>query len=281
MELITTIPKDAFTREDETNDSLYYSKNGTLIEHLDSVARSTIKELTSQLVVEKEPVILDLMAGWDSHIPANVNPSRITGLGLNKKELKLNKALSDYIIHDLNENPILPLSDEMFDIVTCTISVEYIMKPYEVFREVGRVLKPGGMFLVIFSDSYFPEKATKIWQDSMGRERLALVQEFFHGSNMFDPPDTYLSRGKRRSKDDIPAYYFYPSDPVYAVYADKRGGARKTKRKANTDHDQFLFSKREIEQRKKEIKNTLCCPYCNIFVLTMNVSILFEDGDLS
>ncbi len=263
MELVKTIPDNEFTRADETNDAVYYTKNGQLIEQLDTVARSTIQELIGQLVIEKEPAILDLMAGWDSHLPDTIRPKGITGLGLNKKELGLNRALSNFIIHDCNENPILPLSDGVFDVAICTMSVEYMTKPYELFREVGRILKPGGMFLVIFSDSFFPEKVTMIWEDSNGSERMALVKKFFGESEMFDPPQTYLSRGKRKSKNDIPGYYFHPSDPIYAVYADKRGGIRKTKRTAKTEHDHYPFNKREIEQRKKETKNALRCPYCN------------------
>jgi len=39
------------------------------VSHLDSLALATVEKLIETLVVEENPAILDLMAGWDSHIP--------------------------------------------------------------------------------------------------------------------------------------------------------------------------------------------------------------------
>ena len=60
------------------------------------------KRIIGTLVVEEAPAILDLMASWDSHLPASVRPSRTTGLGLNVRELRENPALDTAVLGDLN-----------------------------------------------------------------------------------------------------------------------------------------------------------------------------------
>jgi ubiquinone/menaquinone biosynthesis C-methylase UbiE len=42
-------------------------------------------------------------------------------------------------------DPKLPFPDESFDVVTCVVSVDYLIKPLEVFKEVG-VVWCGGCF---------------------------------------------------------------------------------------------------------------------------------------
>jgi hypothetical protein len=107
---------DAFSRRDDGDDARFYSKD-RFVSHLDALALETIERLIGTLVVEERPVILDLMAGWESHIPGTLEPSKVVGLGLNENELKENPALSEFIIHDLNGQPVLPFPEEAFDVV--------------------------------------------------------------------------------------------------------------------------------------------------------------------
>ena len=79
------------------------------VSHLDALALSTVEKIIGDLVVEERPVILDLMAGWDSHLPEGIQPARLVGLGLNENELQRNKALTEYRLHDLNRGPENPL----------------------------------------------------------------------------------------------------------------------------------------------------------------------------
>jgi len=76
------------------------------------------------------------------------------------------------VLHDLNADPRLPFPDNSFDTVLNTVSVDYMTHPIRVFEEVGRILKPGGLFLVIFSNRMFPPKAVKVWRESNEEERL-------------------------------------------------------------------------------------------------------------
>ena len=119
---------DAFSRLDESDDVVFYARD-RFVAHLDSVALETVEALIGNLVIEESPVILDLMASWDSHIPEKLNASRIVGLGLNENELRHNKALSEFVVHDLNRNPRLPFPDQTFDVVINTVSVDYMTRP--------------------------------------------------------------------------------------------------------------------------------------------------------
>jgi SAM-dependent methyltransferase len=256
------VGEDAFSRLDESQDRTFYAVD-RFVPHLDAVALDTVDRLIGTLVIEESPVVLDLMASWDSHIPEKLRSSRIVGLGLNENELTRNKALSEFVVHDLNRDPRLPFSDRSFDVVINTVSVDYITRPVEVFKEVERILKPGGLFLVIFSNRMFPEKAVKIWRQSSEEERILLVEDFFREAGAFEKTTLFVSKGKPRPEDDKYAKYAMPSDPVYAVYAEKRGGDPSRRQRPQAI---FFYGERveqeEMEGRTRRIKATLQCPYC-------------------
>jgi SAM-dependent methyltransferase len=252
----------AFSRLDETDDKIFYSTD-RFVNHMDAVAKKTVERIIGSLIIEEDPIILDLMAGWDSHIPGTLSPARVIGLGLNENELSRNKDLTEYTIHDLNKNPSLPFPDNMFDAVINTVSVDYLTKPVEIFVEVGRILKPGGLFLITFSNRMFREKAVKIWRDSCEQERMILVEEVFERAGLFEKPGVFVSRGRPRPRDDKYAHLNIPSDPIYAVYADKIGkDISRQKRPAIEISYGERLSKDELEKRKRSIKNTLLCPHC-------------------
>lgn len=253
---------DAFSRQDESDDSEFYALD-RFVEHLDTVALDTVEKLMGALVVEKRPAILDLMAGWDSHIPETLKPDEVVGLGLNRNELSRNKALTERVFHDVNKDAKLPFEDGRFDVVLNTVSVDYMTKPFPVFREVARVLKPGGLFLVIFSNRMFPEKVVKIWRESSEPERVLLVEDFFNASRSFEKPSLFTSKGKPRPKDDKYADRGIPSDPIYAVYAEKIGGDPTRQRRPSTvDEARRSLTPDEKRARQEEVRRTLCCPHC-------------------
>lgn len=253
---------DAFSRLDESKDSLFYATD-RFVSHLDAVALDTVEKLIGRLVVEERPVILDLMASWDSHIPEGLRPSRVVGLGLNENEMRQNQALSEFVVHDLNREPRLPFPDNAFDAVLNTVSVDYMTRPEEVFKDVGRILKPGGLFLVIFSNRMFPEKAVKVWRRSSEEERILLVEDFFKAAGVFEKTTLFVSKGKPRPEDDKYAKYGMPSDPVYALYAEKQGGdPARGERPPITLFYGERMDPQELDRRKRKIRSTLQCPYC-------------------
>ena len=112
---------------------------------------------------QKDVALLDVCSSWISHYPEGYEAGRISGLGMNEDELQKNPILTDYVVRDLNENPSLPYEDNTFDVVTNAVSVDYLTRPLEMMKEVNRVLKPGGLAVMSFSNRCFPTKAVSIW----------------------------------------------------------------------------------------------------------------------
>ncbi len=253
---------DAFSRQDETEDALFYETD-RFVSHLDRTALATVEHVIGSLI-PGQGRILDLMAGWDSHIPAAARPEKVVGLGLNRNELEANPVLDEVLIHDLNRDPVLPFPDGTFDAVINTVSVDYMTRPVEVFREVQRVLKPGGIFLVIFSNRMFPQKAVKVWKEADEGGRFILVHEFLQCAGGFEEGGEFISKGRPRPEDDKYAGREIQSDPVFAVYARKEGGdpgAAALPRVRPLPFGERLAPE-ELERRKARIKDTLECPYC-------------------
>ncbi len=252
---------DAFSRSDEDSDALFYARD-RLVDHLDAEALRTVEKVIGDLVIEQQPAILDLMASWNSHLPDKLEPCRLTVLGLNDRELVANPKAHIRVVRDLNADPRLPFADDSFDVVLNIVSVEYLVHPFEVFREVERVLKPGGLFLVIFSDRFFPQKVVKVWREANPEERLFLVNDFFQAAG-FEPPGFFVSEGRPRPADDKYAALTSVSDPVYAVYAEKAGGdPARPRRPHPQEPSRTEIDRATVEARKKKVRETLRCPYC-------------------
>jgi len=205
-----------FDRQDKNNDSQFYS-TPRLVDHIDSTAIENISSLLGRFI-KPDMKVLDLMSGWSSHLPENIDNLSVTGLGLNREELKANGQLTDMIIHDLNQDPRLPFSDSEFDACICTISVEYLIEPVKIFMDVARVLKKGAPFIVTFSDRWFPPKAIKIWNELHPFERTGLVVEYFRKSLKFEALSTESIRGYPRPVKDKHFPDRLYSDPVFAVW---------------------------------------------------------------
>lgn len=213
--------KGAFLRDDEVEDAVFYEKP-RLVHHIDGQARAHVRELYAD-ILEPNTAVLDLMSSWRSHLPQDVQLSSVIGLGMNDREMAENPGLTGRVIHDLNEEPRLPFENERFDTVVCSVSVEYLTRPFEVFREVARVLKPGGTFVNTFSNRWFPPKAISVWSELTDFERMGLVGEYFMQSGEFGKLKTSSARGWSRPEDDRYAGENPMSDPLYAVWAEKRG----------------------------------------------------------
>ena len=102
---------------------------------------------------------------------------RVAGLGMNAEELAANKQLSEWVVRDLNKQPVLPYADGSFDAVTCTVSIDYLTQPLAVMREVARVLRPGGRVNVLISNRLFFSKAVALWT---GKDDLEHVRRPQH-----------------------------------------------------------------------------------------------------
>ncbi len=211
---------DNFAREDAAADAIFYAQ-ARMVQHVDSQARDFIKRVYRSFIRPGDRV-LDLMSSWVSHLDDIAPPAKVTGLGMNRRELEANPQLNDCLVQDLNRNPHLPWGNAEFDVAICTASVEYLVRPYSVFAEVARVLRPGGRFLVTFSDRWFPPKAIRLWSRLHPFERMGLVLDYFRSSGPFVELGTESWVGWPRPDDD--KYYgrLLNSDPVFAVWGKRR-----------------------------------------------------------
>ncbi len=204
---------DAFAREDESPDSEFYAV-ARKVTHIDAVCARRIQALY-RTVLPEHARVLDLMAGWRSHLPDTVQSA--VGLGLNAEELADNPQLAERIVKDINAYPVLPFPDASFDAVVCTVSFEYLTQPHKIVAEARRVLKPGGMFVVTLSHRYFRPKVTQLWTQLHPMERMAWVGMLIKQAG-FNKVETYLEQGFRRPKDDRYGDQLTESDPLFATW---------------------------------------------------------------
>jgi SAM-dependent methyltransferase len=204
------IPEEAFRRTDETPDEEFY-RTPRLVTHIDEDAIDAVTQIYREHFLAGGE-ILDLMSSWVSHLPPEVAYRRVVGLGMNEAELRRNERLDSYIVQNLNTNPALPFGAEEFDGVGICVSIDYLTRPVEVLREVGRVLRVGAPLITTFSNRCFPTKAVEIWRQLDDRGHMRLVEAYLQEAGNFR---------NVRSLDRSPRRLF--SDPLYAVVGESTG----------------------------------------------------------
>jgi SAM-dependent methyltransferase len=205
-----SLPEAAFRRYDETPDEEFYLLP-RFVTHIDDRAIAAVTQLYREFFPPGAE-ILDLMSSWVSHLPPEVEYRRVIGLGMNEAELRRNNRLDSYVVQNLNTNPRLPFQDAQFDGCGICVSVDYLTRPIEVLREVGRVLKVGAPTIISFSNRCFPSKAVNVWHQLDDRGHMHLVERYLQEAGNFD---------NIRSLDRSPRRLF--SDPLYAVIGESMG----------------------------------------------------------
>ena len=136
-----------FRRLDEGADASFYSAP-RMVTHIDAGAIAALSAFYADALPasggDEDVAILDLCSSWLSHLPEGYAAHRIVGLGMNAHELGENAQLTEFVVRDLNVDPTLPFQAASFDAVVNAVSVDYLTDPLAVFREICRVLKPGG-----------------------------------------------------------------------------------------------------------------------------------------
>ncbi len=202
---------------DETDDALFYS-DPRFVTHVDE---GFIDQLTNLYRDRLKPNtrILDLMSSWVSHLPSEVEFAHVEGHGMNEAELAKNRRLNHYFVQNLNKNQTLPLPDCDFDAVLNCVSVQYLQYPDAIFREIHRILKPGGVAIISFSNRMFYHKAIQAWRDGTDASRVELVKRYFQAVPGFSQPEV-IARASQ-----IPAFLqmlgMGGGDPFYAVIATR------------------------------------------------------------
>ncbi|CAL5438059.1 unnamed protein product [Camellia sinensis] len=182
--------EEDFQRFDESPDTSFY-ESPRFVTHIDNPAIAALTKYYSEAFPPSTTpgiAILDMCSSWVSHFPAGYEQDRIVGMGMNEEELKRNPVLTEYVVQDLNVNPKLPFEDNSFDVITNVVSVDYLTKPMDVFKEMSRILKPGGLAVMSFSNRCFWTKAISIWTSTGDADHAMIVGSYFHYAGGFEPP---------------------------------------------------------------------------------------------
>ena len=198
-------PHGFFDRQDESDDARFYAPD-RFVTHIDAGAIAAVGALYAELgLTDPDAAVLDLCASWTSHLPGR--PGRLFALGMNAAELAGNAMADEWAVRDLNADPTLPCPDAAFDAAACTVSVDYLTRPLEVFAEVARTLRPGAPFVCTFSNRCFPTKAVRGWLAADDAGRCAIVGTYFRLTPGFAEPEV-----ERRNPGAT-------GDPLFAVWA--------------------------------------------------------------
>ena len=198
-----------FARMDESQDSIFYAP-ARIVTHIDDDAIAALSAHYGRILNDGDR-ILDLMSSCVSHLPCALRPAHVAGLGMNMTELEANSRLDERIVRDLNEDPALPYTDGTFDACLIAVSVQYLTRPVEVMAEIARVLRPGGILAVSFSNRMFPTKAVALWRALGDEGHGALVAEYIARAGGFADPE-------RLDLSPAPGL----TDPIYVVQARRR-----------------------------------------------------------
>ncbi|MFI5047676.1 MAG: class I SAM-dependent methyltransferase [Acidimicrobiia bacterium] len=203
--LAPEFPPGFFDRADPTPDEWFYEPP-RLVTHIDELAIAAVGTLYDELEVTGE--VLDLMGSWVSHFFRA--PQRLTVLGMNRPELDANPQAAERVVHDLNADPRLPFADASFDDAVCCVSIDYLIEPIAVFREVARVLRPGGRFVCTFSNRCFPTKAIRGWLEATDQQRCHIVASYFRLAGGYEDPVVQTR---------VPSALVGFGDPLFAVWS--------------------------------------------------------------
>jgi 2-polyprenyl-6-hydroxyphenyl methylase/3-demethylubiquinone-9 3-methyltransferase len=80
----------------------------------------------------------------------------------------------------------LPFESDRFDIVTCVDVLEHVQSVPATIAEIGRVLKPGGLFLFDTINRTWQSRLLMIWLLENG---LRLIPQGIHDWHQFVPPE--------------------------------------------------------------------------------------------
>jgi SAM-dependent methyltransferase len=206
-----SLPGDAFRRSDESPDEAFY-REPRFVTHIDEAAIAAVTDPYRRFF-PPGGAILDLMSSWVSHLPPEAEYARVVGIGMNADELAENAFLDEWHVQNLNREPCLPFADGTFDGAAICVSIQYLVRPIEVLRDVGRVLRPRAPLVITFSDRCFPTKAIACWRllDDIGHLRLI---------------DHYLAEAGNWG--DVTSCHPCPArdgDPLYAVVARREAAS--------------------------------------------------------
>jgi len=142
----------------------------------------------------------DVVPQWLGVAANGLSP--LAGVDLDAVALRSNSRVRFAIV---GNGESLPFADRSFDLVTANMVLEHVAVPDRLFREVARVLQPGGVFLV-----HTPNRSgyTTLLTRAIPQRLRASLAGTLHD---------------RRAEDVYPTHYRANSAPVLRRLADRCG----------------------------------------------------------
>lgn len=143
----------------------------------------------------------------------------IVGLDYDLPSLKNHRSISLRVRGQIDN---LPFQDGSFNLVTANMVVEHLADPEVQFREINRILKPGGVFLFHTPNAYgYPSIMTRLTPDKL-KDRLIYMLDGRTEEDVF--PTHYKANTKKKIKEvasetgfEVGQIKMLVSDAVFAV----------------------------------------------------------------
>lgn len=216
---------------DMTDDREFYSIP-RLVEHSDDLFRRDLSRLYEKMIPDnsafgEQTRILDLCSSHVSHLPKGKKYT-VVGHGMNAVELGRNPDLESFFVRDLNKDPEdWAMGSNSVDAVLCCCSIQYLRFPEKVMLQIRRVLKPGGVCIITFTNRMFYQKAIRAWRDNTEYGRIQLVKQYFDCVSGFSEPQVITqidwpdSVWGNLKVSALKAFKGGQRDPFYAVISYK------------------------------------------------------------
>ena len=212
---VEVLTADQRRKWDSADDALFYAQP-RFVQHLDEAFRARLTAMYRELI-PPSAVVLDLMSSWVSHLPDEVQYSRVIGHGLNEEELKRNPRLNQRWVQNLNTDQRLPLDDASVDVTLMVAGWQYLQRPEAIATELLRISRPGGLLIVAFSNRMFFTKAPQIWADGSDADHLDYVGSVLMANGW--PQPRIVAETTRHA--GLQGWLGANGDPFFAVIARK------------------------------------------------------------
>eukprot|EP00640_Fibrocapsa_japonica_P000093 CAMPEP_0113938004 /NCGR_PEP_ID=MMETSP1339-20121228/4449_1 /TAXON_ID=94617 /ORGANISM="Fibrocapsa japonica" /LENGTH=546 /DNA_ID=CAMNT_0000940931 /DNA_START=71 /DNA_END=1711 /DNA_ORIENTATION=+ /assembly_acc=CAM_ASM_000762 len=131
--------------------------------------------------------VLEIGASFKSYLPTNISYASVVGLGMQMEEMNKNEMLTERVAQDLNQDVTLPFEDDSFDHIVIANTIEFMVKPKELYREMQRVLRPGGLLNVAFTHGSFLKayepKKINLWKQMNDAQHMWILASFMKFSS--------------------------------------------------------------------------------------------------
>ena len=138
--------------------------------------------------------VLELFSCYESILPPKYKLGPTVGVGWMNEEMLCNPDLDDFIEQDITVDPFLPLADNYFDFVVVSSMFQLFQRPLDMFKEINRVLKPGGTAFIGVKVAYWSFlgwKQGRYYTETNYLEDVLAAGSFFHYAQGFTKPQAF------------------------------------------------------------------------------------------